>query len=108
MTSSPTPELSIVIPCHNEQDNLRPLVAAIREATEPLKLPYEIVITDDRSSDQSWNVLQELAAADPRVRGLRFATNCGQSAAMWAGMKAARGRFIITLDADMQNDPRDI
>src|SRR6187455_1344125 len=102
------PVLSFVIPCHNEEDNLRPLVTAIREAVLPLKLSYEIVITDDFSSDNSWKVLKELATADPCVRGLRFAFNCGQSAAMWAGMKATRGKFIVTLDADLQNDPRDI
>ena len=102
------PQLSIVIPCHNEEANLRPLVAAVRDAVQPLHLAYEIVITDDRSTDNSWKILEELAQADSRVRGLRFASNCGQSAAMWAGMKAARGRYLITLDADMQNDPRDI
>jgi dolichol-phosphate mannosyltransferase len=108
MMSNAAPELSFVIPCHNERDNLRPLVTAIREAVEPLRRAYEIVITDDRSTDDSWAVLRELAAADARVRGLRFARNAGQSAAMWAGMKAARGRFIVTLDADLQNDPRDL
>lgn len=109
MSAEPTsPEISFVIPCHNEQDNLRALVAAIREATDPLNRSYEIVIADDFSSDNSWNVLKELAAADARVRGLRFAFNCGQSAALWAGMKSARGRYIVTLDADLQNDPRDV
>ena len=102
------PEISFVIPCHNEQDNLRALVAAIREAAGPLKRTYEIVITDDSSTDNSWKVLKELAADDTRVRGLRFAFNCGQSAALWAGMNAACGRYIITLDADLQNDPRDV
>jgi dolichol-phosphate mannosyltransferase len=102
------PEISFVIPCHNEQDNLPALVTAIREATDPLQRTYEIVIADDFSSDHSWAVLKQLAAADARVRGLRFAFNCGQSAALWAGMKAARGKFIVTLDADLQNDPRDV
>lgn len=106
--SNAAPELSFVIPCHNEQDNLRPLVAAIREAVEPLQRTYEIVVTDDRSTDNSWAVLNELAAADSRVRGLRFAKNAGQSAAMWAGLQAARGRFLVTLDADLQNDPKDL
>jgi glycosyltransferase involved in cell wall biosynthesis len=106
--ASDTPQLSFVIPCHNEEANLRPLVAAIREAVEPLKLSYEIVITDDRSTDNSWAVLRELVTADARVRALRFARNAGQSAALWAGMKAANGRYIVTLDADMQNDPRDV
>ena len=101
-------ELSFVIPCHNEQDNLRPLVAAIRQAVEPLQRSYEIVLTDDCSADGTWPLLKELAAQDSRIRGLRFKKNAGQSAAMWAGMKAARGRFIVTLDADLQNDPADL
>lgn len=106
--SAEAPVLSFIIPCHNEQDNLRPLVAAIREAVEPLKLTYEIVITDDFSNDMSWEILKELAAKDPRIRALKFAYNCGQSAAQWAAMKAAQGRYLVTLDADLQNDPRDI
>jgi dolichol-phosphate mannosyltransferase len=103
-----TPDLSFVIPCYNEQDNLRALVKAITDSVAPLKRTYEIVITDDCSKDNSWQVLKELAAADPRIRGLRFAFNCGQSAAMWAGMKAAHGKIIVTLDADLQNDPQDL
>jgi len=103
-----TPELSFVIPCYNEQDNLRALVKAIGDSVAPLQRSYEIVITDDCSKDNSWQVLKELAAADPRIRGLRFAYNCGQSAAMFAGMKAARGKIIVTLDADLQNDPQDL
>ncbi len=106
--SDATPELSFVIPCHNEEGNLRPLVDAITQATEPLKLSFEIVIVDDFSTDSSWKVLQEIGAKDSRVRGLKFAYNCGQSAAMFAGMRDARGKVIITLDADLQNDPRDI
>jgi glycosyltransferase involved in cell wall biosynthesis len=102
------PELSLVIPCYNEQDNLRALVTAIRAAVDPLKLPYEVVITDDCSRDKSWEILKELAAADPRIRPQRFAFNCGESAASWAGMKAARGRYIVTVDADLQNDPKDL
>jgi len=103
-----TVQLSFVIPCHNEEANLRPLVAAIREAVEPLKLAFEIVITDDCSTDNSWNTLKELAASDSRVRAQRFAFNCGQSAALWAGLKAAHGQYLVTLDADRQNDPRDV
>jgi dolichol-phosphate mannosyltransferase len=100
-------EISFVIPCHNEAANLKPLVAAIDKAVEPLKSSYEIIFTDDFSSDDSWLVLKELAAAEPKIRAQRFAFNCGQSAALWAGMKAARGQFIVTLDADLQNDPQD-
>jgi dolichol-phosphate mannosyltransferase len=103
-----TPRLSFVIPCHNEEANLPVLVNAIRSAVEPLGLSFEIVVTDDCSTDGSWRVLRELAAADRRVRAQRFAFNCGQSAAQWAGLKAARGRYLVTLDADLQNDPRDV
>ena len=103
-----TPELSFVIPCYNEEGNLLALITAVRVATEPLQLPYEVVITDDCSKDRTWEILKQLAAGDPRIRAQRFAFNCGQSAALWAGMKAARGRVIVTLDADLQNDPKDL
>ena len=103
-----TTEISVVLPCHNEQDNLQPLVAAIRTALDPLKRGYEIVITDDNSSDGSWALLQKLAKEDLRVRAQRFEKQAGQSAALWAGMKAARGKIIVTLDADLQNDPADL
>lgn len=102
------PQLSFVIPCFNEQDNLRPLVAAIHAAAAPLAKTYEIIITDDCSKDKSWEVLKELAAADRRIRPLRFAVNYGESAALWAGMKAARAPIIVTMDSDLQNDPKDL
>jgi glycosyltransferase involved in cell wall biosynthesis len=105
---SQDPTLSLVIPCYNEEGNLRPLVAAIRDAVEPLELRYEVVVTDDCSTDRSWDILKDLAAEDPRIRAQRLACNCGESAASWAGLKAARGRFLVTLDADLQNDPRDL
>ncbi|MGO8836998.1 MAG: glycosyltransferase family 2 protein [Limisphaerales bacterium] len=103
-----TPELSFVIPCYNEQDNLLALITAVRESVEPLKLSYEVVFIDDCSRDKSWELLKHLAATDPRIRAQKFAFNCGQSAALWAGMQAARGRVIVTLDADLQNDPKDL
>ena len=102
------PELSLVIPCYNEQDNLRALLQAIHEAMDPLNLPYEVVITDDCSKDKSWEILKELAASDARIRVQKFAFNCGESAASFAGLKAARGKYLFTLDADLQNDPNDL
>src|SRR5215831_6392406 len=101
-------EVSLVIPCHNEEENLQPLLSAIHTALDPLGLEYEAVITDDCSTDNSWSVLKELAASDPRLRIQRFEFNCGESAASWAGMQASRGRYIATLDADLQNDPKDL
>src|ERR1051326_7185989 len=106
--SATNPEISLVIPCYNEDGNLRALVKAIHDAVDPLGVSYEVVITDDCSSDKSWTILKEIAAADPRVRAQRFKFNCGESAASWAGMQSSQGKFIFTLDADLQNDPRDI
>lgn len=103
-----SPVLSLVIPCYNEEGNLRPLLEALRAAMEPLQLSYEVIITDDCSKDRSWEILKAVAAADPRIRAQRLAYNCGESAASWAGMQAARGKFLVTLDADLQNDPRDL
>ena len=100
-------EISFAIPCHNEAANLKPLVAAIAAAIEPQKKTYEIIITDDCSTDNSWAILKELTTSDLKIRAQKFAFNCGQSAALWAGIKAARGKFIVTLDADLQNDPKD-
>ena len=102
------PEISLVIPCYNEEGNLRELVKAIRESVDPLNISYEVVITDDCSKDKSWEILKELAASDPRIRVQKFAFNCGESAASFAGLKAARGKYLFTLDADLQNDPKDL
>lgn len=102
------PELSLVIPCYNEEGNLRELIKAIRESVDPLRVSYEVVITDDCSKDNSWAILKDLAASDPRIRVQRFKFNCGESAASFAGLKAARGRFLFTMDADLQNDPKDL
>jgi dolichol-phosphate mannosyltransferase len=106
--ASDRPALSIVLPCYNEEENLRPLFQAVHQALDGLQLPYEIIVTDDGSTDASWATLKECATRDPFLRGLRLARHCGQSAALWAGIQAARGRCIITLDADLQNDPRDV
>ena len=102
------PEISLVIPCYNEEGNLRELIKAIRESVETLKISYEVVITDDCSKDKSWEILKELAAGDARIRAQRFKFNCGESAASFAGLKAARGKYLFTLDADLQNDPKDL
>ena len=100
--------ISVMTPCYNEEEGLRAFFQAAQAALDPLRLSYEIIATDDGSADASWAVLKECAARDPRFRAQRLAAHSGQSAALWAGMKAARGRCIITLDADLQNDPRDV
>jgi glycosyltransferase involved in cell wall biosynthesis len=83
-------------------------VTAIHDVMEPLKVAYEIVIADDCSTDSSWEILQTLGSANPKVRAVRLDRNCGQSAALWCGVQSAKGRFIATLDADLQNDPREL
>jgi dolichol-phosphate mannosyltransferase len=102
------PRFSIVVPCYNEEGNLPVLVERIGKAVAPLAFSYEIVITDDCSTDGSWRLLREMAHTDPRLRAQRFAFNCGESAAVWAGIRAARGDYVITMDADLQNDPAEI
>ena len=102
------PEISFAIPCYNERDNLVPLIAAIESEVDRLGRDYEIVITDDRSTDGSWEILRSLAEQHPRLRLVRLAQNSGESAASFAAMRASRGAIIVTLDADLQNDPRDL
>lgn len=102
------PEISIVVPCHNEQDNLPVLVDAVEAVMAPLGRSYEIIITDDRSTDRSWEVLRDLAGANPQVRAQRFSSNMGESAASWAGIRASGGVIVVTMDADLQNDPKDL
>jgi glycosyltransferase involved in cell wall biosynthesis len=105
---SESPAISFVVPAYNEDANLEELVAAIERGVKPLGIPFEIIITDDASADASWSTLKKIAAQNPRLRAQRLAKKCGQSAASWAGMRIARGRFIVTLDADLQNDPADL
>ncbi len=101
------PTLSVVAPLYNESENVRPLVEWILEALESYSGTYEIILVDDGSRDATWNEVRA-AAADSRVRGLRLGANVGQTAAMMAGFDNARGDVIVSLDGDLQNDPRDI
>lgn len=100
--------LSIVIPIYNEEDNIGPLVARIREVMVGWDGTVEILFVDDGSSDRTLELLKEGQAADPRIRIIHFHRNMGQTAAMAAGFRLARGEVIATLDADLQNDPLEI
>jgi glycosyltransferase involved in cell wall biosynthesis len=104
----PVPEISIVVPAYNEEENLIALTATITETLLPLGVSYEVVFVDDGSGDNTARVLQELASKHAEVGVIRLRWNAGQSAALDAGFKWARGRVVVTLDADLQNDPRDI
>jgi glycosyltransferase involved in cell wall biosynthesis len=100
--------VSIVLPLLNEADNLEPLHAQLAAAMKAGDRPYEVLYVDDGSTDGSWEVLRRLAAADPHVRLLRLRRNFGQTAALAAGIAHARYPLLVTLDADLQNDPADI
>lgn len=101
------PQLSVVVPVHNERDNVQPLVQEIVAALRGL-LPFEIVYVDDTSTDDTVAVLQALQKEVPELRVIRHLTNAGQSTAVRNGVKAARSPWIATLDGDGQNDPADI
>ena len=101
-------DLSLVIPVYNEVENLRPLTAEIKDALDDLDIEYEIIFIDDGSSDGSFELIKALHEEDGRVEAIRFRRNHGQTAAFAAGFDHAKGRYIVTLDADRQNDPADI
>lgn len=101
-------DLSIVIPVFNEEGNLRPLCAEIRSALESESRSYEVILVDDGSTDGSPFELRSCAAEDDRLRVLELPRNVGQSIALLVGLRAASGAIVVTLDADLQNDPADI
>lgn len=101
-------KISLIIPVYNEEENLRDLYLEVTKALAGLDRAWEMVLVDDGSSDASLSIIRELAAEDPRVRFVAFARNCGQSAAFAAGFRYAGGDVVVTLDADLQNDPSDI
>ncbi len=103
-----SPEVSLVIPVYNEEENVPVLAAELHATLDPLGLDYEVVWVDDGSTDQSGEILRRLLAEDPRARLVRQRPNSGQSAALAAGFWHARGAIVVTLDSDLQNDPADI
>jgi glycosyltransferase involved in cell wall biosynthesis len=102
------PRVSVVIPAYNEAENLPALLGELAPPLESLGTPYEIVLVDDGSTDGTRETLPGLQARYPALRVVRFRENAGQSAAFLAGFEAARGEVVVTLDADLQNNPADI
>ena len=100
--------LSIVIPVYNEAESLETLHRELIEVADAQGYDLDIIFVDDGSTDQSWAIIRRLAAGDARVRGLRFRRNFGKAAALSAGFSHARGDLVMTLDADLQDDPREI
>jgi len=101
-------KLSIVIPVYNEEENVPLLYRELKEVLENLPYDYEIIFVNDGSRDRTGEVLEEIAQKDEKVKVIEFARNYGQTSAMMAGMDFASGDVIITMDGDLQNDPKDI
>jgi dolichol-phosphate mannosyltransferase len=100
--------LSVVVPVFNEAQSLETLCRELREVAAAEGYELDAILVDDGSTDQSWDVISRLAAADPQVRGIRFRRNFGKTAALSAGVAEARGELVMTLDADLQDDPHEI
>jgi len=101
-------DVSIVVPLFNEDESLSELCAWIEKVLDANDLSYEIILIDDGSTDDSWNVIEHLISRNPNIKGIKFQRNYGKSAALNEGFKAAKGDVVITMDADMQDSPDEI
>jgi glycosyltransferase involved in cell wall biosynthesis len=101
-------DLSIVVPVYNEEENLPLLWPEIREVLDPTGWSYEVIFVDDGSRDRSAEIVRAFHEGDPRARLVRLKANAGETAATDAGFKSVRGRWVVVMDADLQNDPHDI
>jgi glycosyltransferase involved in cell wall biosynthesis len=104
-TQTPTRRVSIVVPVFNEHASLRQLIAELATGVQPLAQSCEVILVDDGSTDNSWNIISSLAQQNSFVSGIRFRRNFGKAAALTAGIAAATGNLILMLDADLQDDP---
>ena len=102
------PYLSVIIPVYNEEENVTPLTTELMEVLNNLNKSFEVIFVDDGSTDRSLAILKELQKKFRDIRIVKFRRNCGQTAGFDAGIRAARGEVIVTMDADLQNDPHDI
>ena len=101
-------DISIVISLYNEDESLRELTTWIEQVMTREGYTYEVIMVDDGSTDNSWNIVRELSAANPAIRGISFRRNYGKSAALYHGFAAAQGDVVITMDADLQDSPEEI
>lgn len=101
-------DISVVVPLYNEEENVDILYRSIHDVMSQLDKTYEIIFVDDGSKDSTFALLRAISQKDPHVKVIKFRNNCGQSAAMDAGFEYSHGEIIISMDGDLQNDPRDI
>lgn len=104
----PDPEISVVIPLRDEEENVLPLHDELTAVLDQINVSYEVILVDDGSADRTFERLADIQSRDAKVRVIRFTQNFGQTAAFAAGFAEARGQYIVTLDGDLQNDPHDI
>jgi dolichol-phosphate mannosyltransferase len=102
------PEIAIVVPVFNEEENILPLAQEIAAVMEQLRHSYVLVFVDDASTDSTWEKIAEARRGNNQVRGLRHERNAGQSAALWSGIQNTSSPILVTLDGDRQNDPADL
>lgn len=108
MADESAPRLSIIIPVLDEEGSIPELVERIRSVCDGAGFSFEVWMIDDGSQDETWDVIQSMHERDPRVAGIRFRRNYGKSAALAVGFEKARGRYVITMDGDLQDDPAEI
>lgn len=101
-------DLTIIVPLFNEEESLPELTAWIHRVIDPKGWKFEIIMIDDGSRDGSWDTVSRLASSDDTIHGIRFRRNYGKSAALYHGFKAARGRVVVTMDADLQDSPEEV
>ena len=101
-------DISIVIPLLNEEESILSLNSWIFKVLKTESFSFEIIYIDDGSTDNSWNAIEGLSKKNQNVRGIRFAKNFGKSQALHAGFKSAKGKYVVTLDADLQDSPDEI
>lgn len=102
------PDISVIVPLYNEAESLPELEDWIRRVMESNNFDYEIIFINDGSTDESWSVIERLSTANPHVKGVSFRRNYGKSPALYTGFERARGRVVITMDADLQDSPDEI
>jgi glycosyltransferase involved in cell wall biosynthesis len=100
--------LSIIVPIYNEEESIEKLLERVLEVGDQFDFTYEIILVDDGSEDKTWEIIEKLRQTTPELRAIKFGRNYGQTSAMVAGVDHARGKIIVTLDGDLQNDPLDI
>ena len=102
------PEVSVVIPLYNEADSIEELYSQLCEVLDEMNILYEIIFVDDGSTDDSWRLIEEMSLHDDRIKGIKFRRNFGKAEALSAGFSIANGQIIFTMDADLQDDPKEI